>query len=74
MKKCNFMNGFIFGAIAGVAIGILYAPFTGQETRSKLKQVKEDNEELIDKTKSAIEEGFDKLADMIDKNKKSKKS
>ena len=34
----NFLMGFIIGAITGVAIGFLYAPKSGKETRELLKQ------------------------------------
>ena len=34
----NFLVGFIIGAIAGVAIGLLYAPKSGKETRALLRE------------------------------------
>ena len=34
----NFLVGFVIGAIAGVAIGFLYAPKSGKETRALLKE------------------------------------
>ena len=34
----SFIAGFIIGAIAGVAIGFLYAPKSGKETRAYLKE------------------------------------
>jgi gas vesicle protein len=34
----NFIAGFIVGAIAGLAIGFLYAPKSGKETRAYLKE------------------------------------
>jgi len=34
----SFLIGFIIGAIAGTAIGILYAPKAGKETREMLKE------------------------------------
>ena len=34
----NFIAGFIIGAIAGMAIGFLYAPKSGKETRAYLKE------------------------------------
>ena len=34
----SFIAGFIVGAIAGVAIGFLYAPKPGRETRAYLKE------------------------------------
>ena len=37
-SSSNFLVGFIIGAIAGVAIGFLYAPKSGKETRALLKE------------------------------------
>ena len=34
----SFFIGFILGAIAGVAVGFLYAPKAGKETRALLKE------------------------------------
>ncbi|MCJ7604867.1 MAG: YtxH domain-containing protein [Dehalococcoidales bacterium] len=34
----SFAIGFLLGAIAGVAIGFLYAPKPGKETRTLLKE------------------------------------
>lgn len=34
----SFAIGFLIGAIAGVAIGFLYAPKSGKETRAMLKE------------------------------------
>jgi len=47
----NFIMGFLLGAIAGVAIGFLYAPKAGKETRALLKekagQLKDKASEVI---------------------------
>jgi len=47
----SFLVGFIIGAIAGVAIGFLYAPKAGKETRAVLKekagQLKEKASEMF---------------------------
>jgi gas vesicle protein len=34
----SFLIGFLLGAVAGVAIGFLYAPKSGKETRALLKE------------------------------------
>jgi len=78
-KKSFFFDGFMFGAISGVILGVLFAPQSGEETRSKIKDFKEENEDLIkktkdnteqliEKTKDAIETGFDKLSHIIENN------
>ena len=67
----SFAVGFIIGAVVGVAVGFLYAPKAGRDTRALLKEkaskVKEKAGELAGKTKeAAIEAGKvvkEKLAD-----------
>jgi gas vesicle protein len=34
----GFLLGFVLGALAGVAVGFLYAPKPGKETRAMLKE------------------------------------
>lgn len=34
----TFLAGLLFGALAGVAFGILYAPSSGQATRRRLRR------------------------------------
>ena len=77
----HFFSGFLWGALIATGISLLYAPQSGEETRKRLRQLKEENEDLllgtknktealIERTKSSIEEGFDKLARIIEDNKK----
>lgn len=53
----SFAIGFLIGAIAGVAIGFLYAPKAGKETRALLKEkaeeIKEKAGEVTEKAKEA---------------------
>ncbi len=42
MSKAKFAAGTIFGAIIGLAAGILTAPKSGKETRAELKLKAED--------------------------------
>jgi gas vesicle protein len=49
----SFAIGFIIGAIAGVAIGFLYAPKSGKETRAMLR---EKAGEVAEKAKEAAVE------------------
>ena len=43
----SFTVGFILGAVAGVAIGFLYAPGPGKETRARLKEKAEEAREKV---------------------------
>jgi gas vesicle protein len=57
----SFLIGFIIGAIAGVAIGFLYAPKAGKETRAILKekagQLKDKAGELISRATKDTSKG-----------------
>ena len=79
--KKGFLGGIVFGAVVGAALGLLFAPDSGKETRRKIKdkvekgkEVAEDSKEKIDdmisRTKDSIERGFEKLNKMVsDKSK-----
>jgi len=53
----SFAIGFLIGAITGVAIGFLYAPKAGKETRVLLREkageIKEKAGEVTEKAKEA---------------------
>ena len=79
-RKGSFLEAFFIGAIFGLIAGMLFAPSSGEETRKKLKKIKEDNDSLIKDTKEktetmiaktmdAIEQGFDKLTEIIEEKK-----
>ena len=79
-RDSYFFEGVLFGAVLGAIGGMLFAPQSGEETRARIKQFKDENEDLlqdtkdkteglIDKTKDAIEQGFDKLNKLIEENK-----
>lgn len=63
MKGLNVLAAFIGGAAIGAAIGILFAPDKGEETRKKIvdllrekgiKLNREDMNDLVDKISSGI--------------------
>jgi len=65
----SFAIGFLIGAIAGVAIGFLYAPKAGKETRTLLKEkaseFKEKAGEVSDKAKEAALEAGKKVKEKL---------
>jgi gas vesicle protein len=65
----SFAIGFLIGAIAGVAIGFLYAPKAGKETRAMLKEkaeeVKEKASEVTEKAKEVATEAGKKVIDKL---------
>lgn len=62
----SFAIGFILGAAVGVAIGFLYAPQPGRETRALLK---EKAERAAEKAKEAAAEAREKVAGKLGKKK-----
>ena len=62
-SSAGFLVGLFSGAALGAAIGILYAPEKGSETREKLK------EKALD-VKSEIEDLKDQIIEMINDLKK----
>jgi gas vesicle protein len=65
----SFAIGFIVGAIAGIAIGFLYAPQAGKETRALLKEkaeeVREKASEVAEKAKEAATETKKKVEEKL---------
>ena len=57
----SFLMGFLLGAIAGVAIGFLYAPKAGKETRALLKekagQLKDKASEVLSRATREVGKG-----------------
>ena len=65
----NFLKGFLFGGIVGGALGILFAPKSGRETREELG---EETEKILARAKVDIEnarkaamQSFDESRDKI---------
>ena len=61
----SFLTGLILGAIVGLAIGFLYAPQTGKETRELLKEkatvAKQKATEVAKKVKQTADETIKKV-------------
>jgi gas vesicle protein len=52
----SFAIGFLIGAVVGVAVGFLYAPKAGKETRALLKQKAEEVKEKAGEVTSRVTE------------------
>lgn len=65
----SFAIGFLIGALAGVAVGFLYAPKSGKETREMLREkageFKEKAGEVTEKAKEAALEAGKRVKDKI---------
>ena len=81
MSRSGFFDGLLVGTVLGAVFGMLYAPQSGEETRSHISKLKADNEDLIqdtkqktevliNKKKDAIEEGLDRLTKTIENKKR----
>ena len=51
-RQFDFMKGLLIGGLIGVAVGVLYAPKSGKETREDIAR---KAEELMDKAKEEYE-------------------
>ncbi|MDR3195446.1 MAG: YtxH domain-containing protein [Endomicrobium sp.] len=69
---------FILGGLIGAALGVLYAPKSGKETRRDMKRFSEDvadtvkdlGEDLTEKGRKVYEEGKDKINEVFEAGKK----
>jgi len=66
MAADDYVKGLIIGGLIGAALGILYAPKSGKETR---EEISHSAEELLKKTKAQYEDVCKKIEKLVDKEK-----
>ena len=66
----NFFTGMLIGTVIGLAVGLLFAPQSGQETREMLRQkaavAKEKAAEVKEKVRKTSSDIKDKLQSQLD--------
>ena len=63
MAADDCVRGLIIGGLIGAALGVLYAPKSGKETR---EEISHSAEELLMKTKAQYEEVCKKIEKLAD--------
>lgn len=64
MKGFNFFAAFLSGAVIGAAVGLLFAPEKGEETRTKIAEIL--RKKGIHLSKADMESLIDEIADVKD--------
>jgi gas vesicle protein len=68
MTTESFVKGLVIGGVAGLAVGILYAPKSGKEIR---KQISDSTEEILNKAKMQYEDTRKKITEIAEDKKES---
>lgn len=66
MAAEDWAKGLVIGGLIGIAIGILYAPKSGKETR---EDIAKSMDELREKSKQQIEEARIKMDELASRSK-----
>lgn len=58
-EKSGFFDGLLFGGLLGAALGVVFAPAAGEETRDKIKKKLSalELDDIVDKFSEAFEAG-----------------
>jgi gas vesicle protein len=69
----SILLAFIFGAVSGAALALLYAPVTGRETREflgeKAREGRDRASDATERSKQVINQGRDTLAHAIERGR-----
>jgi gas vesicle protein len=71
-KNGDLLKGLFVGGLIGIALGLLFAPRSGKETRDDIKQkandlfvkARDEYEKVVEKSKLACEKSVQQLKDM----------
>ncbi|HOG16432.1 MAG TPA: YtxH domain-containing protein [Syntrophales bacterium] len=66
MAAEDYIKGFLIGGLIGAALGILYAPKSGKETREEICRTTQD---LLDKAKAQYEDKRRKVEELANREK-----
>ena len=69
-KGCEIIGSFLFGALFGLTIGVLYAPRPGEKTRKLIEERALEIEEEAKEISTNIKEKVEKEAEEIKKQGK----
>ena len=77
-KEASSMFSFLLGLTAGLALGVLFAPKAGEETREDIKETMDNIKFKVDdiyhrrvlKTSELVKKGKEKTNDFFEKRKK----
>ncbi len=77
MDRDSSLIAFLLGAAVGAAVGLLYAPKTGRETRTHLRKLTEDfvedaeevGSDLREKGRRFVNDSREKVSELVEKGK-----